>query len=1700
MPLFLYVVILKSVDSPFSKKKHSETVSICAPPHLVQMLQYKIIVYLGFYKNGCKDQLFKWQPFAQLILNTKHKIESITQKSLSMSKHFLALTALILLTLGALGQSVTSLTLMNASTNKEITVLTNNQVINLTELGNALNVRANTNGTVGSVKFWLDGAAFRTESTPPYALAGDTDGVYWVWTPSLGSHTIKATAYAGSGGTGAEGGSIELSFTVEETTTEIVKPTELGTGEVVISGELEKWHKTTLTFDGPAYSETSNDPNPALDLRLDVTYTQNEQSIKVPGYFAADGNAGESSVVTGNKWRVHFAPPTIGEWTYTASFRIGRNIAVSDDPTAGDPISSIDGKSGILTIAESDKTGRDFRSKGRLQYVGEHFLQFSGSKDYFVKGGPDAPENFLAYEDFDNTPNEGGRRKSWSAHQNDWKSGDPSWQGSKGTEIIGALNYLESEGLNAFSFLTMNIGGDDKNVFPYINNSDFKHFDCSKLDQWEIVFEHADKLGLYLHFKTQETENDQLLDGGDLGVTRKLYYRELIARFAHHLALNWNLGEENTQTVQQRKDMAKYFHEHDPYKNHIVIHSYPDQQDQVYSSLLGDASEITGASIQTGWNQVHASTKNWVEKSEKAGKKWVVANDEQGSANTGVPDDSYTGSPSLDGIRQQTLWGNLMAGGAGVEYYFGYQLPNSDLTCQDYRSRDKSWDYVKVAIEFFASLPVTQLSPADALISTGWALADEGKTYLAYLPSGGSANLTININGTYQVKWFDPRTGGALQDGSITTITGTGAKALGNPPSDTSKDWAALVTRQSSQTNINPIASFTTDAESGKAPLSVSFDATASSDEDGTISSYAWNFDDGITATGATVTHTFEQAGRFEVELIIYDDKDGFDKTTKIIEVTASAGCGSEVSINSVDFNMGGFYVDTFTGTNILAIRPDEVNKLPATATATTTFTGESCTYNMIFHGVGESDGQSEFKVFVDNAEVGAYKIPLSTQSWEVGETFNLVIENVLIEKNAEIKVEGKTASADGQEWSRARWLKLAIAPSACTGDAFVEKDGYVVVEAESIELNSSWAKTNSFSVNALGEGHIEYTGGNSYGSVPEASILEYKIEINTPGTYQFKWRSRNGKTAAAFDQENDSWLKIEADEYYGTKDGTKTNIGDHYAKVWIQNLNEWSWNSQGEHGGVNGMQVFARFDNPGTYSVFIAGRSKNHPIDRFVLYLPGKGDIATNQDTPATGSGCGSSGGTGKVWATPKGFGANQVDEPFLIDGTVDENWDYVKAEKGSYESAGKELPSETDLSFHFQLAYDTEYLYVLADVKDDTKTAASGSDDYAETDHIELFFNPDNETNDLGAYGADALQIRLNYGTTGSPVSGSENWIKATKTGFDYASKETSDGYVLEAKIPLSAIGLTPINKGTSFGFEIQVNDNDGAGLENAISWANDTKSNTAGSDTRKFGKLELLGPTYKYKNKLGWEVIYADSEAEPGHKNRAIDGDPATFWHTEWKNAQPGFPHELHIDFKEELDVKEVHYLHRQDAYGPNGAIGKYEIYVSNSITDWGTAAKTGELEWPSNLATNYKLLHIITLDKVKSGRYLRLVALSETQNIATKPFTAVAELDIVEGVAQDPTEEEEEDETLAIDDQMSPWIIYPNPSNGKDLRIQLREPTEYTLNVYDLTGKNIYTNKIQKETTTLPSSHWKPGIYTLVLSNQSKTLKGRVIIAR
>ncbi|MBW8000625.1 MAG: DUF5060 domain-containing protein [Planctomycetes bacterium] len=570
-------------------------------------------------------------------------------------------------------------------------------------------------------------------------------------------------------------------------------------------GEMKRWHKMTVTFNGLDLDESA-ELNPFLDYRLNVTFIKGDKRYVVPGFYSADGNAGQSGATGGNKWQVHFTPDSAGWWGYTVSFRKGSDIAISEDPDAGMAV-GFDGLANTFEIHESDKSGRDFRGKGMLRYSGERYLQFAESGEYFIKAGADSPENFLAYFEFDGTYDTAKLDRKGEAvgdkfihqykpHAKDYRKGDPTWRKGKGKNIIGALNYLASQGMNSIYFLTYNLdGGDGQDVWPWTDPNERFRFDCSKLDQWEIVFSHAEQLGIMLHVVTQETENDQGLDGGELGRKRKLYYRELIARFGHHLGLVWNLGEENSNTTEQLKAFTSYFKKTDPYKHPVVVHNGWDGHEKLYGPLVG-YGDFDGASLQmnkTG-SKTHSETLKWLERSAKGGWQWFVCLDEFGGGGDGVYSDSV--SPDHDIARKNCLWGNLMAGGGGFEWYFSYKSPINDLNCEDWRSREKMWEQSLYALDFFHKyLPFWQMKSADSLVSNGWCFAKEGAIYAVYLPKGGSCELQLT-DGKFGVQWYNPRKGGNLATGSVVQVTGPGKVLLGKPGKDKGKDWVILVKKK----------------------------------------------------------------------------------------------------------------------------------------------------------------------------------------------------------------------------------------------------------------------------------------------------------------------------------------------------------------------------------------------------------------------------------------------------------------------------------------------------------------------------------------------------------------------------------------------------------------------------------------------------------------------------------------------------------------------------------------------------------------------------------------------------------------------------------------------------------------------------------------------------------------------------------------
>jgi hypothetical protein len=588
----------------------------------------------------------------------------------------------------------------------------------------------------------------------------------------------------------------------------------------------------TLQFNGPMLSETDA-TNPFTDYRLLVTFQCNGDSMQVRGFYAADGNAAQSGAVNGSVWACRFSPHLPGLWTYHATLQKGPWIAIESGESSSKPPSEsieITNPRGSFVVApwpETDdvnaddasdvRNGNVFFRHGRVQASGEKFAHADGKR--WRKFGANSPENLLAYADFDGTyrisanAREGEAQAekpihTFAPHRADWRPNDPTWRDGRGKGIIGAINYLADAGMNSVYFLSMNIGGDGKDVWPYLDPQSLDRFDCSKLDQWQIVFDHMQRRGIAIHLVTQETENQTLLDGGNTDRFRRLYYHELVARFAHHPGLVWDLGEESGpasfvpvgQSTEQQKQMADYLAQIDPYDHPILIHTHAatDEQEAVIDPLVGHGT-IDGLSMQVDRPaRVHERFLHWRRKSQGAQRPWLLCMDEIGPASDGVVPDAD--DPAHDAVRGNVLWGSLMAGGAGVEWYFGYKFDHNDLGAEDWRSRAVIWHQTKIAKELFEQLDEVAWQPHDELVSgiaDAYCIAAPGSFYAIYRPSSaGDVELSIDLSNDpnrYQITWLNPRHAEPQRIGSLPTLTGGTILSTGQPPADPQADWLILL-------------------------------------------------------------------------------------------------------------------------------------------------------------------------------------------------------------------------------------------------------------------------------------------------------------------------------------------------------------------------------------------------------------------------------------------------------------------------------------------------------------------------------------------------------------------------------------------------------------------------------------------------------------------------------------------------------------------------------------------------------------------------------------------------------------------------------------------------------------------------------------------------------------------------------------------
>lgn len=135
---------------------------------------------------------------------------------------------------------------------------------------------------------------------------------------------------------------------------------------------------------------------------------------------------------------------------------------------------------------------------------------------------------------------------------------------------------------------------------------------------------------------------------------------------------------------------------------------------------------------------------------------------------------------------------------------------------------------------------------------------------------------------------------------------------------------------------------------------------------------------------------------------------------------------------------------------------------------------------------------------------------------------------------------------------------------------------------------------------------------------------------------------------------------------------------------------------------------------------------------------------------------------------------------------------------------------------------------------------------------------------------------------------------------------------------------------------------------------------------------------------------KVVSFDSEetsGEDGTASNAVDGDPATIWHTQWESDSPACPHEIVLKLETPTKITGLTYVPRQDEQ-ENGMIKDYEIFTSEDGKVWGDAAVKGTFEKSGDTKT--------ATFAPRTAGWIKLRALSEVND---GPWTSAAEITVV-----------------------------------------------------------------------------------------------------
>ncbi|WP_055392971.1 PKD domain-containing protein [Flagellimonas eckloniae] len=228
---------------------------------------------------------------------------------------------------------------------------------------------------------------------------------------------------------------------------------------------------------------------------------------------------------------------------------------------------------------------------------------------------------------------------------------------------------------------------------------------------------------------------------------------------------------------------------------------------------------------------------------------------------------------------------------------------------------------------------------------------------------------------------------------------------------------------------------------------------------------------------------------------------------------------------------------------------------------------------------------------------------------------------------------------------------------------AFLESNGLVIIETESVDIIADWQQTN------IGGTQGIIAQGKNYFNSQNGGTMSYDITITNAGVYRINWKSLF--TGDKNSESNDSWLRFPNDtdvwffgqQFAGNENSMITNLqgnqdnvvfpkgssritvettpngsgGNGFFKVFRSGGTSEAYKWQAVTSDSNGHKLYVWFSSPGTYTMEISERSIGHAIDRVALYkVDGPNYSDTQLDQAQESNRSGTTGGPGASANSP--------------------------------------------------------------------------------------------------------------------------------------------------------------------------------------------------------------------------------------------------------------------------------------------------------------------------------------------------------------------------------------------------------------------------------------------------------------------------------